>query len=145
MYKEPQNRSGCPFWLELWFGFCLQKKKKTKTFCCFKCLALDNWIHKINIFLLFNKSICCGYSLEVPHWGTSYEYQTCFSQINTFWFEKKFLVGKKKVPYLELWNFIKWKLIFFCLKLEIEYHAWTVYWHNCAFRLPNMQHDISFN
>ena len=25
-------------------------------------------------FLFFHKNICCGYSLEVPHWGASNEY-----------------------------------------------------------------------
>ena len=47
-------------------------------------------------------NICCGYSLEVPHRGTSNEYpQHMFSSRNkkntdNFWL--------KKVPYQELWR-----------------------------------------
>ena len=39
---------------------------------------------KLLIFFLFvRKTICCGYSLEVPHWGTSNEYpQHMFSWRN---------------------------------------------------------------
>ena len=33
----------------------------------------------IIFFLFLQKNICCGYSLEVPHWGTSNEYNNiCF-------------------------------------------------------------------
>ena len=52
-------------------------------------------------FLLLNENICCGYSLEVPHRGTSNEYlQHMFllrnkKDISIFWM--------KKVPYLLLW------------------------------------------
>ena len=49
-------------------------------------------------FLFLYENICCGYSLEVPQWGTSNEYpQHMFSYrnkkiINTFQFEKKCLI-----------------------------------------------------
>ena len=52
------------------------------------------------VFLFLHKNICCGYSLEVPHRGTSNEYpQRMFlwrnkKNINTFWL--------KNMPYLEL-------------------------------------------
>ena len=60
-------------------------------------------IYTYEIFFLFlHKSICCGYSLEVPQWGTSNEYlQHMFSwrnkkNINTFWL--------KNMPNLELYR-----------------------------------------
>ena len=61
-------------------------------------------------FLFFQESICCGYSYEVPHPGTSYEYNnilfhgeirkisilfSCKKNINTFQLKKAF--------YLELY------------------------------------------
>ena len=52
------------------------------------------------VFLFLDENICCGYSLEVPHWGTSYEYpQHMFLSRNkknmaSFWL--------KKAPYQEL-------------------------------------------
>ena len=31
-----------------------------------------NW--KVLVFLFLHENFCCGYSLEVPHWGASNEY-----------------------------------------------------------------------
>ena len=62
-------------------------------------------IRKI-FFLFLHENICCGYSLEVPHRGTSNEYpQHMFSwrnkkNINTF--------GIKKESYQDLWMFLKY-------------------------------------
>ena len=53
------------------------------------------------VFLILAGSyICCGYSLEVPQRGTSYEYPQ-----HTFSYRNKKNIGTfqmKKVPYLEL-------------------------------------------
>ena len=54
------------------------------------------------IFLFLHRNICCGYSLEAPHLGTSNKcLQFMFSwrnrkNINTFW--------RAKMPYLELYG-----------------------------------------
>ena len=37
-------------------------------------IALDKKGSQIDIFLFLHENICCGYSLEVPQWGTSNEY-----------------------------------------------------------------------
>ena len=61
----------------------------------------ERGIHTIS-FLFLHENICCGYSLEAPLRGASYEYpQHMFSwrnkkNINTF--------QLKKAPYLELWK-----------------------------------------
>ena len=51
-------------------------------------------------FLFLNKNIRCGYSLEVPQGGTSYEYQ----QHMFLWRNKKNInsFGLKKASYQEL-------------------------------------------
>ena len=51
-------------------------------------------------FLFLQQNICCGYSLEVPHWGTSDEYPQHMllwrnKDIHTFWLEKGILSGGK--------------------------------------------------
>ena len=56
---------------------------------------------QIIFFLFLHENICCSYSLEVPHRGTSNEYPRVFSwrykkNINTFWLRKS--------PYQELYS-----------------------------------------
>ena len=55
------------------------------------------------IFLLFfEENLCCGYSLEAPHQGTSNEYP----QLMFLWRNKKdiSIFWLKKAPYLLLWS-----------------------------------------
>ena len=48
-----------------------------------KSIATDKRGIHIIFFLFLHKNICCGYSLEAPHWGTSNEYpQHMFSWRN---------------------------------------------------------------
>ena len=58
---------------------------------------------KVLIFFLFlHKNICCGYWLEVPHWGTSNEYpQPMFSRTYVWRNKKNYLLDAH--PYLDLW------------------------------------------
>ena len=56
----------------------------------------------IDIFLFLHKNICCGYSLEVPHWGTSNEYP-----------QHMFLWRNKKNIFLDnplIWSYVPPKL-----------------------------------
>ena len=69
------------------------------------CLIVLDKRDSLLIFWLFlHKNLCCGYSLEVPHWGTSNEYpQHRFSWKNKKTINTSWLV---KVSYLVLWVFI---------------------------------------
>ena len=43
----------------------------------------DLLARKLSFFLFLKENICCGYSLEAPHWGASNEYpQHMFSVRN---------------------------------------------------------------
>ena len=54
----------------------------------------------IFFFFLFQENLCCGYSLEVPHWGTSNEYHNiCFHKKYK---ENISIFCLRKVLYLEL-------------------------------------------
>ena len=61
-------------------------------------------------FLFLYWNICCGYSLEVPQWGTFNEYpQHIFlwrnkKNINTLWFKNEKKKKKKRVSNLEQWK-----------------------------------------
>ena len=56
------------------------------------------------IFSLFlDVNICCGYSLEAPHWGASNEYPQHMFLLRNKKDISSFLM--KKVPYLLLWLF----------------------------------------
>ena len=65
---------------------------------CYSSIGLDENGYQVNSFLIFNKNICCGYSLEAPRRGASNEYpQHMFSSSNkkhvdTFLVEKKRLI-----------------------------------------------------
>ena len=63
-------------------------------------LQIRGGIHII-FFLFLNEDICCGYSLEAPHWGASNEYpQHMFLLRN----KKAISIFRmKKAPYLLLW------------------------------------------
>ena len=62
----------------------------------------ENSVSGKYFYLIFlHKNICCGYSLEVPHWGTSNEYPQ-----HMFWCRNKKNINKfhmNKAPYLELY------------------------------------------
>ena len=59
------------------------------------------YLPKIDIFFLFlAENICCGYSLEVPHWGTSNEYPQCMFSSRI---KKKYLSYNLDTLLLELW------------------------------------------
>ena len=56
-------------------------------------IALNKSTQKLIFFLFLHENICCGYSLEVPHAGTSNEYpQHMFSWRN-----------KKNIPWIPLY------------------------------------------
>ena len=67
-------------------------------------LAPDKRRYPQNNFLYLHKNICCGYSLEAPHRGTSNEYpQHMFSwrnkkNITTFCLKKKNKTKKNTLP-----------------------------------------------
>ena len=68
-------------------------------------IATDKTGYPHDIFLISPRNICCGYSLEAPHWGASNEYQQhTFSSRN----KKDIRIFRiKKAPYLLLccsWN-----------------------------------------
>ena len=65
--------------------------------------GLDKSRYQVHGFLISpQKKICCGYSLEVPPWGTSNEYpQHMFLLRNK---KTKDIFWLKKAPYQELWN-----------------------------------------
>ena len=80
--------------------FCLAfySKCKTHVFLFPPCKALVVRISRSVPILFLHENICCRYSLEVPHWGTSNEYpQHTFS-----WRNMKiiFFLAEKKAPYL---------------------------------------------
>ena len=60
-------------------------------------IGLDKSGYQVIFFLFLHKNVCCGYSLEAPHQGTSNEYpQHMFSWRNKkkyqyFWTEKSIL------------------------------------------------------
>ena len=64
-------------------------------------IATDKRGYPHNIFSYFSTKTCCGYSLEVPHRGTSNEYpQHMFLLRN----KKDISIFRmKKAPYLLLW------------------------------------------
>ena len=88
--------------------------------------ATDKRGYPHNIFLI-DKNICCGYSLEVPHWGTSNEYpQHMFSLRN-----KKDISSfrMKKVPYLLLWI-----ISTFRLKKVLYLDLWNRFWQTVSWK-----------
>ena len=66
-------------------------------------IGLDKNGYQVTFFLFLHKNICCGYSLEAPHRGTSNEYPHIF-----LWRNKKnintFGLKKKKTSYQKLCN-----------------------------------------
>ena len=82
--------------------------------------APDKRRYQVNIFFLFiHKPICCGYSLEVPRWGTSNEYWQHLvlwkkkKYINTFWWEMRLIWSHNTYP--KFWTCLFYYLLM-CLK-----------------------------
>ena len=76
------NRTVLGFVLSAFMGYSRSKKREVKiSFHSSRCFFQSK--KYINFFLFLHKNICCGYSLEVPQWGTSNEYpQHMFSWRN---------------------------------------------------------------
>ena len=71
------------------------------SFCVIPIVTDKRGIHII-FFLFLEENICCGYSLEAPHWGASNEYpQQMFSLRNKNVIS---IFQMKKAPYLLLWS-----------------------------------------